>query len=175
VLYSFTGSSGGDGLGPYAGVTIGNAGVLFGTTYYGGTNGCVSALGCGTVFSLTPPVSSGAAWTETVLHSFTGGSDGFYPFAGVVIGNGGVLYGTTLDGGYTGPSCVTACGGVFSLTPPSPPGAAWTETVLHNFPAGASDGVDPYGGLVIGKGGVFYGTAWGGGPSGLGAVFELRP
>src|ERR1700733_3382376 len=75
-------------------VIIGHGGVLYGTTEGGGTSNN------GTVFSLTPPGSPGASWTETALYSFTGSpNDGANPEAGVVIGGGGVLYGTTAGGG----------------------------------------------------------------------------
>jgi uncharacterized repeat protein (TIGR03803 family) len=62
-----------------------------------------------TVYSLAPPASPGGAWTETILHNFTG-ADGANPYADVVIGSGGVLYGTTYIGG------TANLGTVFSLT-----------------------------------------------------------
>lgn len=77
VLYSFAG--GNDGAYPNAGVTIGTNGVLYGTTVLGGNGGCPQ---CGTVFSLTPSTSSVAAWTETVLYTFTLGPDGVFPIRG---------------------------------------------------------------------------------------------
>jgi hypothetical protein len=83
VLYSFTG--GADGGTPYADVILGANGVLFGTTYDGGVTGCATS-GCGTVFELTPPTQPGGAWTETVLHAFTGGSDGQFPYGGLLRG-----------------------------------------------------------------------------------------
>ena len=171
VLYEFTGGS--DGGNPFAGLVIGGDGALYGTTAAGGTGTCDPFAGCGTVFSLTPPTSLGGAWTETVLYEFTGGSDGGNPTAGLAIGSGGVLYGTTSVGG-TGcrrPGGV-GCGTVFSLTPPTSHGGAWTETVLHNF-AGPGDGFSPNG-VVIGSGGVLYDTAGGGSP-GYGTVFSLTP
>jgi len=158
VLYNATGGSGAHAN---ADVAIGSGGVLYGTTPAGG------ASKLGTVFSLTPPAALGGAWTETVLHTFTGGSDGAHPFAGVVIGKGGVLYGTTNSGGTAGH------GTVFSLTPPAAPGGAWTEAVLHSFTGGS--GAYPNGGVVIGGGGILYGTTYYGGTSGLGTVFSLRP
>ena len=109
VLYDFS-PPGSDGGYPWATVTVGSGGVLYGTTFGGGTGPACSG-GCGTVFSLTPPASPGGAWTETVLHSFTGGSDGERPTAGVVIGSGSVLYGTTSSGGTSG------YGTVFALKP----------------------------------------------------------
>src|SRR5580693_221708 len=65
TLYSFTGQDG-DGASPYAGVVLGPDGSLYGTTGYGGT------FGAGVVYQLSPP-TSGGAWTESVLYSFTGG------------------------------------------------------------------------------------------------------
>jgi len=161
TLYSFTG----DLTGPYGGVVIGSGGVLYGTTQWAGTGSCAS--GCGTVFSLTPPASPGGAWTETVIHNFAGyPTDGACPYAGVVIGSDGVLYGTTSQGG------TADQGVVFSLTPPASPGGAWTEAVLYNFSFGR--GGQPYAGLVIGNG-VLYGAAQYGGPADAGAVFALTP
>src|ERR1022692_1035775 len=107
-----------------SGVVVGAGGVLYCTATGGG------ASQSGGVFSLTPPSVSGGAWTESLLYSFMGGNDGSQPFAGVVVGNDGVLYGTTEYGGtgtcnaYTQPP---GCGVVFSLTSPSSPGVAWTE------------------------------------------------
>jgi uncharacterized protein (TIGR03437 family) len=166
VLYNFAGGS--DGAHPFAGLVIGSGGVLYGTTDFGGTSGI------GTVFSLTPPASPDGSWTETVIHSFTG-SDGAQPGAGVVIGSGGVLYGTAFFGG-TGSSCNgVSCGVVFALTPPAFPGDSWTETVLHNFSGYPSDGAQPFAGVVIGSGGVLYGTTSSGGPDTCGTVFSLTP
>ncbi len=84
VLHNFTG--GADGGNPYAGVTIGPSGVLYGTTSEGGT------YDWGTVFKLSQVNLSGAL---TPLYEFTGGSDGGAPYGGVVFGPNGALYGTT--------------------------------------------------------------------------------
>jgi uncharacterized repeat protein (TIGR03803 family) len=173
TLYTFAGGS--DGGDVESGVVIGSGGVLYGTTFNGGIDVCYS--GCGTVFSLTPPASPGGAWTESVLYSFKGSpSDGTNPnLDGVVIGTGGVLYGATVTGGTVHPSCgIPGCGVAFQLTPPASPGGVWTETVLHDFTSG-SDGVSPNG-LVIGSGGMLYGTTYGGGGAlGWGTVFALKP
>jgi len=175
VLYSFTG---GDGAGPEASVVIGSGGVLYGTTEYGGTGSC-SGTGCGTVFSLTPPLFPGGTWTQTVLHNFTGSpGDGAIPQAALVIGGDGVLYGTTTYGGSGAcvpPGSGTGCGTVFSLTPPAAPGGAWTETVLYNFTGYPTVGTNPYAGVVVGSGGALYGTTQYGGASGNGTVYSLTP
>jgi uncharacterized repeat protein (TIGR03803 family) len=151
VLYSFTG--GPDGGAPEAGLTLGPGGVLYGTTYFGGI------YGYGVVFALTP----GTPWTESVLHTFTGVTDGASPWAGVTLDPAGNLYGTTTGGGL-------GFGVVFELTPGTP----WTETVLYPF-TGGSDGANPYGGVILDSAHNIYGTASYGGAVGYGVVFKITP
>jgi uncharacterized repeat protein (TIGR03803 family) len=179
TLFNFALDAAADGAYLNGGVVIGSGGVLYGTTTYGGAGPCTSTTygpGCGTVFSLTPPASLGGAWTEAVLYSFNGGSDGANPLAGVVIGGGGVLYGTTSEGGPLGD------GTVFSLTPPVSPDGTWTESVLHSFTGVNGDGREPYmGSLAIDGSGALYGMTYAGGTPagncslGCGTVFELAP
>ncbi|MFY9629877.1 MAG: choice-of-anchor tandem repeat GloVer-containing protein, partial [Methylocystis sp.] len=91
VLHSFQGSPS-DGVYPLAGLNFDSSGALYGTTFYGGS------AGAGTVFKLMPPaptVVGRQQWTETVLYSFKGGSDGADPWAGVIFDTHGALYGTT--------------------------------------------------------------------------------
>ncbi len=166
TLYSFTGYPG-TGT-PSSGVAIGPGTVLYGTTLSGGASTACGRSGCGTVFSLTPPAAPGGAWTETIF-SFPGGRGGFHPVGGVAIGSRGVLYGTTDYGG------ASDYGTVFSLSPPASPGGSATERVLHEFSGSPSDGANPVAGVVIGSGGVIYGTTEFGGPSGTGMVFSLTP
>jgi len=104
VLYNFRGGTS-DGSEPGAGVVFGRHGALYGTTDYGGSNNL------GTIFSLTPPVFRGRPWTETVLYTFTGLADGAFPTSTLVVGEDGVVYGTTVNGGYAGG------GVVFALAP----------------------------------------------------------
>jgi len=164
VLYSF-GSHTGDGRDPYAGLTFGNNGNLYGTTVGGGSYKCSNAYVCGTVFEVT------AAGTEKVLHSFGnlsgyGMGDGTYPFGGVIFDNAGNLYGTTTYGGDL--QCGGyGCGTVFRLT------AKGKEKVLYRFGRHAGDGLNPYAGLVFDNAGNLYGTTFDGGYYGYGAVFEL--
>src|ERR1017187_8224217 len=142
-----------DGLIPYGGLIFDAAGNLYGTTGYGGTNDL------GTVFELTP--AAGGTWTEQVLHSFGSGTDGAYPYAGLIFDGAGNLYGTTSGGG-------TAHGTLFELTPAG--GGTWTEQVLHNFGNG-TDGAEPLASLIFDGAGNLYGTTSYGGSYGGGGGF----
>jgi uncharacterized repeat protein (TIGR03803 family) len=160
VLYSF--ASNPDGANPPSMVTL-NGGNLYGTTHSGG-------LGYGTVFELSPNGSGG--WEESVLYSFTGGTDGANPeYAYVIFDSQGNLYGTTYGGGANGD------GAVFELSPGE---TSWTETVLYSFCSApnCADGENPVSGLIMDSAGNLYGTTWtGGAGTGTlnGAVFELSP
>ncbi len=151
VLYTFTG--GADGGLPEAGLILDANGNLYGTAAYGG------AHGVGAVFELTP--NSDGNWTENVLYSFTGGSDGGYPNAGLIFDTNGNLYGTTVYGPCT----------VFKLTPNSD--GTWTESVIHTL--SGSDGSYPTGGLTFDVKGNLYGMTTFGGNYGAGTVYRLTP
>ncbi len=147
VLYSFNGT---DGTLPAGRLLLGPGGKLFGTTNGGG------ASSAGTVFELTPPSVPGNPWTETILYSFTGGSDGTSPENGVIADQSGKLYGTA---GQT----------IFMLTPHSS-GSTWTETALHNFTG--PDGFVATGPLVLANKTLF-GTTAEGGAFGVGTAFQI--
>jgi uncharacterized repeat protein (TIGR03803 family) len=178
-IYSFTG--GNDGAGPVARVVIGSNGTLYGTAHAGGQQNCANFQfpGCGLVFNLRPqPRACNTAlcpWTESVLYSFTGASDGANPWGNVIFDQSGNLYGTTEFGGI--PSCGNGCGTVFKL---APSGGSWTETVLYSFTNG-SDGSRPFGGVTFDTSGNLYGTNLLGAGTGCengqgcGTVFELAP
>ena len=173
ILHSFTGMDG-DGANPLTGVLIGSGGVLYGTTVGGGATNC-DPSNCGTVYSLVPPGPSGGG-SYQVIYNFNGLSngDGSAPLGGL-IGLNGILYGTTAQGG-TGNSvkCSGGCGTIFSLTPPSSPGGAWTESVLYKF-TGNADGSYPVGTLAVDSNGVLYGVAQHSGEGGYGTVFSFKP
>ncbi|MGC2224724.1 MAG: choice-of-anchor tandem repeat GloVer-containing protein [Methylocella sp.] len=171
VLYSFAGT--GDGCLPvYGRLIFDSEGALYGTTQ--GTTRVIGAAPSGVVFKLAPP-ASGHMWTETVLYSFKGGSDGSRPLAGVIFDSKGALYGTTLEGG-GGASCGNGCGTVFKLKPPAAGLTQWTEKVLYRFQGTfAGDGEAPQGGLVFDPTGVLFGTTSAGGNISLGTVFKLKP
>jgi uncharacterized repeat protein (TIGR03803 family) len=104
VLYSFTG--GADGGATAASVIRDFAGNLYGTTYFGGNLSDCAPIGCGVVFKLDP------AGKETVLYTFTGGTDGANPQGNLLLDEDGNLYGTASGGG--DPTC--QCGVVFKIT-----------------------------------------------------------
>jgi len=177
ILYSF--QSGNDGYFPWGTLTWDSKGNLYGATEFGGGKGntCnVYFQYCGTVFKLSPPNQKGGAWTERVLHSFAGGTDGANPNGGLLLDSKGAIYGTTSSGGNQGCQYQgeVGCGTAFKLTPPTKKGGVWTQEQLHVF-SGGNDGANPNGNLVLGKGaGDLYGTA-GGGKESRGVVFRFAP
>ena len=161
VLYSFNANNGTDGVGPYADLIQGSGSDdnFYGTTFSGGVNNA------GTVFTITP------AGTETVLHSF-GAGDGSSPTAGVIEGTDGDLYGTTQAGGTNGH------GTVFHMS------KAGVQDWLYSFTGEVDethvitsndDGAEPFGGLIQGSDGNFYGTTQFGGEFFVGTVFRITP
>jgi uncharacterized repeat protein (TIGR03803 family) len=147
VLHNFTG--GGDGQCPYAPPIQGTDGNFYGTTYGGGA-------GYGVVYKMT---SSGAL---TPLYKFDL-THGLQPFAPLVQGTDGNFYGTTASGGNNG----SDAGVIFRITP------AGKLTVLYNFDGGTHGGL-PFGPLVQGSDGNFYGTTLSStGPTGV--VFKITP
>jgi uncharacterized repeat protein (TIGR03803 family) len=165
ILYNFATTS---GVNPYSGLIFDSAGNLYGTTYSGG------ASGAGTVFKLAP-ITGG--WQETVLYSFTGGTDGGKPYyAGVILDSAGNLYGTTYSGGNLTGCAGLGCGTVFKLAPVT---GGWQESVLYSFSGGA-DGGNPRAGVIFDAAGNLYGTAFQGGSftkclSGCGIAYKLTP
>lgn len=162
VLHDFSGGS--DGALPFGSLIMDSSGNIYGTTSEGGNSGCTE-YGCGTVFKL------GSDGAFSVLHSFSGGTDGGQPMGRLFLGRDGDLYGTTVSGG-NACSGEGGCGTIFKLAPDG------TMTILHAF-NGASDGSFPYGGLIKGPGGYLYGTASEGAGTGCfgfgcGTVFKIK-
>ena len=146
ILYSFQGGS--DGRRPLSNVISDKAGNLYGVTEEGGT------YDAGTVYRLAPD------GTETLLHDFTGGSDGANSDAGLVMDKSGNLFGTTPVGG------PQQAGVAFEIS------ANGTFSVLHNFTNG-SDGGFPEDSLLLDKRGNLFGTAVTGGTHGFGVVYRI--
>jgi len=159
VLYSFT--CGTDGRNPTGGLVLDQAGNLYGTTFG------YSTVSYGNAFELVR--QEGGSWSLKVLYSFSSGSDGANPAAGLAWDQDGNLYGTATIGS------VSVRGLVFLL---QPSGGSWKEKVLHRF-AGGSDGDTPMATLTFDSNGNLYGTTeYGGGApvcGGCGTVFELTP
>jgi len=134
-----------------SGVVVDSAGNLYGATPY--------VDGHGIIYELTPAPSG---WTETVLYTFTNGSDGENPLGGLVFDSAGNLYGSTSSGG-------SGTGGtLFEL---SPSGSGWTLQTLCSF-AGFAPGSGPQSALTMDAAGNLYGTTYGDGAFGDGMVFK---
>jgi uncharacterized repeat protein (TIGR03803 family) len=147
TIYSFTGSS--DGGEPFDSALVRDShGTLFGTTMFDG-----GKISFGVVFKVTP------GGTETVLHTFLGGSDGAHPKGSLIADSEGNLYGTTSSGERL------EGGTVFKITP------SGVMTELHTFTG--PDGFDPNPGLARDASGNLYGTTFSGGTANDGVVFEI--
>jgi uncharacterized repeat protein (TIGR03803 family) len=155
VLLTFTYGADVGGF-PGAGLIFDGVGNLYGTAGIGTT-------GDGLVFELSP--ATNGAWTETVLHNFTGGSDGAGPDCGLIFDSAGNLYGTTGEGGSNND------GVVFELWPGRD--GTWNERILHRF--NGSNGADATAGLIFDSAGDLYGTTLNGGSNGDGVAYELSP
>jgi len=125
--------------------------------------------------------ASAQAQTFTILHQFTGGTDGSNPYSSPVMDRGGNLYGVAPFGGQQ--SCQTqngiGCGTAFKL---SHRGTGWVFSTLYQF-TGHGDGANPIGNLAVSSDGTVYGATDGGGNlncratygDGCGTVFRLQP
>ena len=145
-LHSFTGGS--VGLNPYAGLVQGRDTFLYGTTLNGGSSG----------YGLTFKLYTNGAFS--VLHSFTNGSDGADPYAGLVQGSDGYFYGAAYQGGDS------SSGTLFKMT------STGVLTSLYSF-TGSDDGSYPAATLIQGTNGKLYGATYQGGTNGYGSVFSL--
>ncbi len=149
AIHSFAGP-GTEASTPYAGVIQATDGNLYGTSYFGGANNL------GTVYRVT------LTGDYTNLYSFDNASQGgFFPYAGLVQGPGGDLYGTTLRGG------AADAGTVFKIS------LSGTLTTLVSFDG--TNGKNPEGQLVVGADGSLYGTTLIGGDADRGVIFKITP
>ncbi len=108
--------------------------------------------------TVIPAATPSVALTE--LRLLNGGSDGAFPFAGLIQGKDGNLYGTAEGGG------TTFHGTIFRLT------LSGTFSTLYSFPGG-TNGANPYARLAQTTNGNFYGTTANGGKGGYGTLFRM--
>jgi len=148
-LYNFSNQP--DGATPVASLIQGNDGMLYGTTYSGGSNSD------GTIFKIN---TNGNAYLT--LWRFTNSPDGANPQGDLVQGTDGILYGTTQSGG------IAHQGTVFKIMSD---GSGYA--VMHSF-TNVPDGAVPFAGLLQGKDGRLYGTTAQGGYPGNGTVFVIN-
>ena len=148
VLFNVT-----NGASPYAGLTLGNDGNFYGTTWNGGSSYY------GTVFKMTPN------GTLTTLASFNS-TNGFLPDAALTLGNDGNFYGTSELGGITNSSNPFGMGTIFQVM------TNGTLTTLVSF--NGTNGANPHAALTLGNDGNFYGTTEAGGSyNDNGTVFKV--
>ena len=140
VLHSFSG--GNDGSNPFA-VTpvLDKSGNVYGQTYNGGLHDY------GVIFELSP--NSPGAWTENVVHAFTGGRGDVAGIAGVVIDPAGNVY-------------VAAVFSILEFLPAKE--GLWSTRELHRF-TGGEDGANAEGCLMIDGAGNLYGMSMQEGPT----------
>lgn len=170
VLYRFEGVT--DGASPYGGLVFDAAGNLYGVAEWGGSVGggdCSNVpylSGCGVVYELTP---SNGGWTQSVVYTFSGGSDGGVPTGSLLLADSGVMYGTTEWGGagfYTAGN-----GTVFQLTPSN---GGWAFSSIYAFTGPGLQG--PVGGVTADADGNLFGARANGPPQQppcFGALFKL--
>jgi uncharacterized repeat protein (TIGR03803 family) len=172
ILHEFSNRP--DGAYPEGPLTFDSAGNLFGTTSDGGAGS--GGYLVGTVFELSPPATTGGTWGYATIASFTSSTIALGPGGKLIFDQAGNLYGTSGGGIKNDSVCgPLSCGNVFELQRPSVPGSAWTETSIYDFlSSGTTDGISPHG-LILGGGGVLYGTTSGGGTRRSGTFYKLTP
>jgi uncharacterized repeat protein (TIGR03803 family) len=159
VVHSFEG--GNDGWAPEGSLTIGPYGAVYGTTTVGG--------GYGNIFAVRPSAHATTnvlgGWANTVLYSFTGGTDGSRPASDLIFDQAGNLYGATWNGGAYGK------GTIYELA--RTPGG-WEYRTIYSF-TGAGDGAKPIANIMFDQSGNLYGATYTGGHAGCGTIFQLTP
>jgi uncharacterized repeat protein (TIGR02543 family) len=144
-----------NGANPYATPVFGPDGNLYGTTPSGGTNGV------GVIYRISLNAQ------QATLHTFNSNLDGAYPVAGLTVGNDGNLYGVANAGGGNNQ------GTIFKVTTNGLFTTLYSFGMVTNDQGDALDGASPYGGLVLGRDGNFYGVTSYGGITNEGTVFQF--
>jgi hypothetical protein len=152
VLYSFIGGEAGGS--PFGPLVINGDGSLYGTT-------------ASSVFQLTPPAPGavpGAAWTQTMVHSFWG--DAFGGPDSTLVVHDGAIYGTISP-----LFCICTCSGGAAFELQQQASGAWTKAILHRFYGNS----EPFGTQVMDSNGVLFGTTLGGPGDGFGFLYRIDP
>ncbi len=155
ILYSFTG--GADGGEPYKGVTLDAYGNLYGTAVTGGGGSCEG--GCGVAYRLT---NNGGTWTQSIIHTFTGGDDGSGPGARLTVTDSGLIFGMAPTGGQYG------CGTIYEIYPHH---RGLKFRVIHAF--NGTDGIGGSAGALVLHNDTLYGAATAGGVYGDGTIYQI--
>jgi uncharacterized repeat protein (TIGR03803 family) len=169
LIFSFPGGK--RGAAPGGPAVVGPDGNLYGTTQQGGDKTTCSN-GCGIIYRLVPPATSGAKWTEQILYAFKGGADFLAPVGRLAFDADGNVYGVAPLGG-TCTGGAAPGGGVFMLTKQAT--TPWPFTPLYVFcqqDGSSPDGLLPSYGVTLDADGNVYGVA-SGGANDDGVVFEL--
>jgi len=179
VIYTFTGAN--DGGDPVGDPVVDAHQNVYVQTAWGGANTYF-----GTIDQVTPP-ADGNGWGLNVLYAYDGFEGGTVGLsAGMTLGAGGVLYGTTYMGDGDNPENPRN-GDIWSLTPPARHQSAWSWKSLYLFegdcggdcgvrsPSHSSiDGDLPAVAPTFGLNGALYGTTNYGGKNGNGIVWSLK-
>jgi uncharacterized repeat protein (TIGR03803 family) len=156
TVATFTGDGDSRGALPFASLLARGDGFLYGTTSRGGL------YNLGTVFKMAE-----ADGSLTTLADFGGnvnGAKGANPYAALVTGPDGALYGTTAKGGKTDH------GTIFSVTTDGV-----LKTLVEFTDLGPRRGAAPYAALTLFTDGNFYGTTARGGKGDNGTIFQMTP
>jgi uncharacterized repeat protein (TIGR03803 family) len=159
VLHTFAQT---DGDQTYGGLTLDPAGNLFGTTAHGGP------VGWGVVFRLAP--GSSGKWTYSIVHAFSGYSDGANPAGNLLIDRAGNIFGATTDGGVHACGGDEGCGVIFGIS--RSPTGEWIKHNIYTVPSSGS--TSAVGSIAADSSGNLYETLLGSGGI-YGAVIELSP
>jgi uncharacterized repeat protein (TIGR03803 family) len=151
-------NNGTNGANPYAPPVLGADGNLYGTMPYGGTNGI------GVIFKVTTNGFQSTLYTFKTNFNNLGGAS---PFAPLVSGQDGNLYGVASGGGSN------SLGTIFEITTNGAFTLLYSFGMVTNDLGYALDGSTPYTGLIQGRDGFFYGMTYSGGVSNLGTIFQF--
>jgi uncharacterized repeat protein (TIGR03803 family) len=146
LLHTFGGT---DGENPQAGLTLAADGNYYGAATYD------KNTGWGVLFRIAPN------GIYTILHQFTGGSDGGHPFASLIQAADGNLYGTTYPG-------LLDDGTVYKLVP-----STGVFSTIFSLNSDGSQGQQISSPPLQGVDRNFYMTASLGGANGCGTIFKL--